>query len=118
MHFTPSKSLKRARSLRRNQTEAEKLLWWRLRNRNLNGFKFVRQEPVGPFIADFLCFAKKLIVEVDGATHGEAHEIAYDEKRTRYLEAQGFRVLRVNNDDVYKTLEDVLDGIVKALEAQ
>jgi very-short-patch-repair endonuclease len=100
MKFIPSKTLKRAQSLRHNQTEAEKRLWWRLRNRNLNGFKFVRQEPIGPFIADFLCHEKKLIVEVDGATHGDAHEVAYDEKRTRYLETRGYRVLRVQNHDV------------------
>jgi very-short-patch-repair endonuclease len=117
MKFTPSKTLRRARSLRHNQTEAEKLLWWRLRNRNLNGYKFVRQEPVGPFIADFLCHEKKLIVEVDGATNGDAHEVAYDEKRTLYLEARGYRVLRVQNHDVFTSLDDVLDGIVISLEA-
>jgi very-short-patch-repair endonuclease len=118
MRFVTSKTLKRARALRHNQTEAEKLLWWRLRNRNLNGFKFVRQEPVGRFIADFLCHEKKLIVEVDGATHGDAHEVAYDAKRTEFLEAQGFFVLRVQNQDVFTALDDVLDGIVNALEAR
>jgi very-short-patch-repair endonuclease len=116
MKFVPSKTLKRARALRHNQTEAEKLLWWRLRNRNLNGFKFVRQEPVGPFIADFLCHDKKLIVEVDGVTHGEAHEVAYDAKRTAFLEARGYYVLRVQNHNVFTALEDVLDGIVRVIE--
>ncbi len=116
MKFTPSKTLKRARSLRHSQTEAEQLLWWRMRNRNLNGFKFNRQAPVGPFIADFLCNDRKLIVEVDGATHGEDHETAYDERRTAYLEAKGYRVLRVQNHDVFTMLDDVLNGIVLELE--
>jgi very-short-patch-repair endonuclease len=116
MKFILSKTLRRARNLRHNQTEAETRLWWRLRNRNLNGFKFNRQEPIGPFIADFLCHDKKLIVEVDGVTHGDAHEVAFDEKRTAYLQARGYRVLRVQNHDVFTMLDDVLNGIVLALE--
>ena len=116
MKFTPSKTLGRARSLRRNQTEAEKKLWRYLRNSSLNGFKFTRQNPVGPYIADFLCFNKKLIVEVDGATHGEPHEIEYDAKRTAFLESCGYRVFRCYNADVFENIDGVLDGILLQLE--
>ena len=114
--ITPSKTLARARALRRNQTPAEEKLWGYLRGNRLGGFKFRRQTPVGPYITDFLCFEKKLIIEVDGATHGDAHEIAYDAKRTAYLEASGYRVFRCNNMDVYENLIAVLDGILLQLQ--
>jgi very-short-patch-repair endonuclease len=108
--------LENARDLRSNETAAETRLWEKLRSRRLNGFKFVRQLPIGFYVADFACRAEKLIVEVDGATHGEAHEVAYDQKRTAALEAQGWRVVRVNNEDVFKSLNEVCDHIVWALE--
>jgi very-short-patch-repair endonuclease len=116
MKFTPTKSLGRARSLRRNQTEAEKKLWGYLRNSSLNGHKFTRQTPAGPYIADFLCFDKKLIVEVDGVTHGDPHEVEYDAKRTKYLEQMGYRVFRCYNADVFENITSVLDGILIQLE--
>jgi very-short-patch-repair endonuclease len=116
MKFTPGKTLKRARTLRANETEAERRLWARLRNRNLNGFKFTRQVPIVAYIADFLCFEKRLIVEVDGVTHGDAHEMAYDLRRTQFLELRGYRVLRVLNQDVYTQMDSVPDGIVHKLE--
>ena len=112
MDFTPSKTLKRARALRRNQTEAEKRLWGYLRDKRLQGFKFNRQVPMGPYIADFVCHEAKLIVEVDGATHGETHEIKYDERRTHFLNDQGFRVVRCNNSDVYENIVGVLDAVL------
>ncbi len=93
-------------------------MWGYLRDRRLNSFKFVRQEPVGPYIADFVCREKLLIVEVDGATHSEVHEIQYDERRTRYLTSEGYRVLRVQNNDVYLILTDVLDMILMTLEGR
>ncbi len=95
MPFTQRKSLRRARGLRREQTEAEKKLWGYLRDRRLNGHKFVRQEPVGPYFADFLCRERRLIVEVDGATHSGVDEIASDDRRTRFLESKGYQVLRI-----------------------
>ena len=115
MPFTPHKHIRRARTLRREQTEAEKRLWGYLRNRHLSGFKFIRQEPVGPFFADFLCCETMLIVEVDGVTHGEDHEIAYDARRTAYLEAQGYRVYRVPNIEIHNNLDGVLNGILLEL---
>jgi very-short-patch-repair endonuclease len=74
-----------ARDLRRDSTLAEKRLWEQLRNRKLDGFKFVRQAPVGPYIADFLCREGSLVVEVDGATHSTAAEMASDKRRTEAL---------------------------------
>ena len=118
MSFTPRKTVRRSRSLRRNQTDAEKRLWGYLRDRRLSGYKFVRQVPVGPFIADFLCREKMLIVEVDGVTHSEDREIRYDERRTRYLTSEGYRVLRVQNSDVYLVLTDVLDMVLMTHEGK
>jgi very-short-patch-repair endonuclease len=77
---------RRARSLRRTQTPAEARLWSKLRNRGLAGHKFVRQEPVGPYFADFLCRERALIVEVDGAAHSTSEELTQDARRTRFLE--------------------------------
>jgi very-short-patch-repair endonuclease len=111
-------TLQRARSLRQSETEAERKLWGYLRGRRLGGHKFRRQVPVPPFIADFLCLSHKLIVEVDGATHGDQNEVLYDAKRTRFLENKGFRVHRVLNSDVYRSMTDVLDGILIALQGQ
>jgi len=103
----------RARQLRRDQTDAEQALWARLRDRQLCGAKFRRQHPIGPFVADFCCPQGKLIVELDGGQHAE--EIAADQKRSRFLEAQGYRVLRFWNHDVLGNTEAVLERIVEAL---
>jgi very-short-patch-repair endonuclease len=105
-----------AQELRHNQSEAERRMWNALRNRTLGGHKFSRQVPIDQFIADFVCREKKLIVELDGATHGEDAEVQYDERRTKFLESKGYRVCRVNNEEVYKNLGDVLDGILTLLE--
>src|SRR5438477_1045618 len=78
MSFTPRRQTRRARSLRRADIPAEARLWSNLRGRRLQSFKFVRPEPIGPYIVDFLCREARLIVEVDGATHSEDREIAYD----------------------------------------
>ncbi len=99
----------RARALRFNSTPAEDRLWSRLRDRRLNGFKWRRQVPVKPYIADFLCPAAMLIVELDGEQHAEQR--AYDERRTRRLEAQGYRVLRFWNGAVPSELDGVLEVI-------
>jgi very-short-patch-repair endonuclease len=116
MIYIRSKTLKRARNLRNNQTEAERKLWGYLRDKRLQGYKFNRQVPVGTYIVDFLCAEAKLIVEVDGATHGDAHEVAYDERRTAFLNEQGYRVMRCFNADVFENLNGVLDTILIMLE--
>ena len=118
MAYQTEKAVNRARSLRKNDTEAERRLWEELRGSRLNGFKFVRQLPIGPYFADFACRRAKLIVEVDGATHGDAHEMAHDEKRTQFLSEQGWVVDRVWNDDVFKERNAVCDGILLALSAR
>ena len=103
----------KARQLRRDQTDAEQTLWARLRDRQLCGAKFRRQHPVGPFVADFCCPQRKLVVELDGGQHAE--EVAADHKRSRFLEEQGYRVLRFWNHDVLKDTVAVLERIAEAL---
>jgi very-short-patch-repair endonuclease len=113
MESTRLTARQRARQLRRDQTDAEHRLWARLRDRQLGGAKFRRQHPIGPFVADFCCPQGKLIVELDGGQHAE--DVAADEKRSRFLEAQGYRVLRFWNHDVLQNTEAVLERIVEAL---
>ncbi len=107
----------RAKRLRRDMTEAERRLWYHLRGNRLNGLKFYRQVPIGPYIVDFINHEYGLVIEVDGATHGEAHELAHDNRRTAYLEARGFSVLRAWNGDVFTNIGGVCDTILMALEA-
>lgn len=106
----------RARELRRDQTEAEKVLWMKLRNRQVNGVKFRRQQPIGSFIVDFVSLEKKLVIEVDGGQHNLSPTIDIDQNRTSYLEEQGFQVLRFWNNDVVKNVEGVLERISEILE--
>ncbi len=108
--------VKRARELRRTETSAETKLWARLRARRLNGFKFVRQAPIGPYFVDFLCREEKLIVEVDGATHSTLGEIAADARRSTFLADAGYRILRVTNAEVFDQIEAALETILAALE--
>jgi very-short-patch-repair endonuclease len=118
MAYQTEKASTRARALRKNDTEAERRLWEELRGSRLNGYKFVRQLPIGPYFADFACRSAKLIVEVDGVTHGDAHEVAYDAKRSLFLNEQGWAVHRVWNDNVFKERNAVCDGILLALSAR
>jgi len=103
-----------ARELRRNSTEAEKHLWSRLRNRQLGGCTFRRQAPAGGYVADFLCEAAKLIVELDGGQHAERTD--KNAKRTRILEQHGYRVVRFWNNEVMESLEGALERLVEILE--
>lgn len=100
-----------ARGLRKNMTEAESKLWSHIRGKLLSGYRFRRQHPIPPYIADFVCISENLIIEVDGATHGDADEIAYDERRTAFLKSQGWRIARYGNEEIYKNADDVLDDI-------
>jgi very-short-patch-repair endonuclease len=101
----------RAKRMRREPTEAERRLWGALRGRRLGGLKFYRQVPVGPYIVDFINQEVGVVIEVDGVTHGDAHEVEHDKRRTAFLEAKGLLVHRVDNHQVYCHLTDVLDGI-------
>jgi very-short-patch-repair endonuclease len=96
---------RKARSLREDQTRAEALLWRALRGRGLGGFKFVRQEPIGPYFADFVCRDQMLIVEIDGATHSTDLELRHDARRSEILIDRGYRIVRFGNDDVYRNLD-------------
>jgi very-short-patch-repair endonuclease len=111
-------AVSRARALRKAETSSEAKLWGYLRGRRLGEFKFRRQVPIPPYIADFACLSHGLIIEVDGATHGDLKELEYDERRTEYLKTKGFTVYRVNSCDVYHHMTDVLDGISMALQRQ
>jgi very-short-patch-repair endonuclease len=110
------KSTKRARSLRRNAPFPERLLWAKLRNRQLAGWKFRRQFPVGPYFADFACVEVKLIVELDGDTHGESAQQVRDAMRTRFLEFEGWAVMRIWNVHLVENLDGTLDAILDNLE--
>jgi very-short-patch-repair endonuclease len=103
----------RARSLRRRMTDAERRLWSKLRLRQIEGFRFRRQAPVGPYIVDFICLETKLIIEVDGGQH--AAEKDKDDERTAWLEAEGYRVVRFWNNDVLSNTEGVVRMIYSAL---
>jgi very-short-patch-repair endonuclease len=102
-----------ARRLRRDQTDAERKLWSRLRDRRLFGARFRRQHPIGIFIADFCCTEAKLVIELDGGQH--ALRLRDDQVRTKYLESQGYVVIRFWDNDVLTNMEGVLHRIVEAL---
>lgn len=106
----------RARQLRINATAAERKLWHRLRNLKASGRKFRRQAPIDHFIADFVFLSHRLVVEVDGATHSTDKEIAHDVHRQRYIESQGFMVLRFTNTDLVTNIDGVMDTIVGVLD--
>ena len=106
----------RARSLRASQTDAEARLWQRLRNRNLNGFKFVRQVAIGSYFADFACREARLVVEIDGATHATPEALANDARRTTFMQNLGYRVVRFQNVETVDNLDGVLETILAALE--
>ena len=107
-----------ARNLRREQTDVERKLWSALRDRRVSGFKFRRQQPIGAYIADFVCFEAKLIVELDGSQHGASENSAAELARTKFLEGEGFRVLRFWNHEVNQNFEGVLDATLRALTHQ
>lgn len=102
------------RELRQDSTEAEKLLWAVLRNRNLNGLKFRRQHPLDKFIVDFYCNEKKLVVELDGGVHNEKINKEYDEARTAMLAGLNVIVLRFKNEEVINDVQGVLKKISDA----
>jgi very-short-patch-repair endonuclease len=102
----------RAKRMRREPTEAERRLWSYLRNRSLGGYKFYRQVPIGPYIVDFISHEFGVVIEVDGATHGDSNEMDYDRKRTAFLQMQGLVVHRVDNLEVFKNMSGVCDTIL------
>jgi very-short-patch-repair endonuclease len=105
-----------AKRLRADSTDAERKLWARLRDRRLLGFKFVRQQPIGRYIADFACRDADLIIELDGGQHGGEQAITYDEERTRLIAERGYRVVRFWNNDVLTNADGVLQVIAGELQ--
>src|SRR5581483_12168159 len=104
-----------ARKLRRNQTDAERRLWLRLRDRRLEGFKFRRQFPIGKYVVDFVCLDAHGIVEIDGGEHGHDD---HDKERDRFLEANGFVVVRFWNHDVMKNVDGVCQERLSTLRVE
>jgi very-short-patch-repair endonuclease len=105
----------RARTLRSNMTDVERLLWQSLRGKQINGHRFRRQHPIGKYIADFACVEQRLVVELDGGQHQE--QLEYDQQRSEFLRLQGWRVLRFWNNQVLENIEGVLFVIAEHLEA-
>jgi 2-isopropylmalate synthase len=104
----PKSSLGRAKSMRRTMTEPEKQLWRVLRDRRLQGLKFRRQVPLGPYIVDFLCIEHRLVIEADGSQHVDS---AHDAKRDAWLVGENYKVLRFWNMDILKERVSVMDTI-------
>jgi very-short-patch-repair endonuclease len=105
----------RARKLRSNPTDAERLLWRHLRLRQVDGYKFRRQRPIGPYFVDFVCLEKQVVIEVDGGQHAEQR--SYDERREAWLKREGFRVLRFCDHEVLTQVESVKQVIWETLNA-
>jgi len=105
-----------ARKFRQSQTDAEKALWARLKNKQLESVKFRRQQPLGLYIVDFVSFERKTIVEVDGGHHNEGEAKKRDEKRAAWLKKNGCQVLRFWNNELLMNMEGVLEKIEEALK--
>ena len=110
-----NQSRSRARQLRKNPTDAERLLWQKLRLCQVDGCKFRRQQPLGPYIVDFVCLQKRLIVELDGGQHAQQKD--YDKGRDGWLVGQGFLVLRFWNNDALKNIDGLMEVIAKELKS-
>ena len=104
-----------ARRLRAKATETEILLWKRLRTIETAGTHFRRQVPIGPYVCDFACLAARLVIELDGSQHNTDAYRAKDERRTRWLESEGYRVIRFWNNDLAHNMEGVLETVYTAL---
>jgi len=112
----PSDSFSKAQFLRRNETIAEKLLWEKLRNNQLEGLKFRRQHPVNIYIADFYCHKFKLIIELDGDYHDQEEQKQKDEVRTEVLRLNDLKIIRFKNEEVEQDINQVLTTIKNKIE--
>jgi len=104
------------REMRLQGTPAERVLWSKLRNKQLDGAKFRRQQPLRKYIVDFVSFEKKLIIEIDGGQHNKDEVLSQDKVRTAWLNSQGFRVMRFWNNEVIENLEGVIQKILEIIE--
>ena len=107
----------RALQLRKTMSKAEQLLWGRLRNGRLDGRRFPRQHPIGPYIVDFVCLAERLVIEVDGSHHAEPERIESDAARTAWLAREGYRVVRFPTTEVHDNIDGMLSLIRLELAA-
>ncbi len=112
------KAFNNARQLRKkeNMTDAEKLLWYYIRDRRMNNCRFRKQVAIGNYIVDFLCPEKKLIIELDGGQHNEDRNIIYDNERTKYLNGLGYKVIRFWDNDIFKNMKEVWESIYEELK--
>ncbi len=115
---TPLQILVHARNMRKNPTEAEELLWTRLRGKRLNKLKFRRQQHLQGFILDFYCESARLGMEVDGEIHLQKEQADFDKQRTEYLAEFGVKIIRFTNDQVLNTIQEVLHAISKEAMAR
>ncbi|VAV91611.1 hypothetical protein MNBD_ALPHA08-1185 [hydrothermal vent metagenome] len=113
--ITP-KTRKRGQELRNEMTPPERKLWTQLKVLKEQGLKFRRQAPIGPYIADFVCFTEKLVVELDGDSHGSNESQMHDSVRDEFLQQQGFQVLRIPNSEVNRNLNGVVETILSELK--
>ena len=107
-----------ARGLRKRQTDAERALWNKLRSKQIEGVKFRRQQPIGPYIVDFVSLERKLIIEIDGGQHNERKVREEDQEREEWLKEKGYQTLRFWNNDVLTNIEGVLERIKENLEGK
>ena len=111
------RSIERARGMRANPTSPEERLWRVLRGRRYREAKFRRQHAIGPYVVDFACVSLRLVLEVDGPSHGDVEQATFDTKRTADLERWGWRVARITNDDVYAGGDGLCILLDRALES-
>ena len=114
MGVTPVMKTSIPRHLRSNLTDAEKRLWSKIRNKQIEGHRFRRQAPIGPYVVDFFCPKRKLVIELDGGQH--ATQMEADAERTAWLETKGYRVIRFWNNEVFENLDGVLQSIIETLK--
>lgn len=107
-----------AKRFRRALTGPETILWSRLKQGRSQGYRFRRQHPIGPYVADFASLRARLVIEIDGATHGSDEERAHDARRDSFLAKRGWRVMRFSNEDVYKNPDGVLEAIYAAVSSK
>ena len=111
MTYAPSPTVTRARELRRTMTLPEVLLWQQIRGRRLDGIRFRRQHPIGPYILDFYCEDASLAIEIDGESHAHPDAVAHDRRRTEWLNSHGVEVMRIEAQDVLADLAALVDHI-------
>ena len=114
--YSMNNQIEKSRQLRKNMTPQERKLWYIIKNRQFNGYRFRRQFPLGQYIVDFICREKKIIIEIDGGQHNEIKNIQYDNERTEYLISEGYKVLRFWNNDIDKNIGGVYEKLKEAFE--